>query len=71
MTPREKAQARAQRNRMISETDFVMLPDVVVTVEQRNEMEDYRQALRDITAQFDAAATAEDLVWPVPPAWFY
>lgn len=71
MTPREKAQARAQRNRMISETDFVMLPDVVVTVEQRNEMEDYRQALRDITAQFSGAATAEDLVWPVPPAWFH
>jgi hypothetical protein len=71
MTPREKAQARAQRNRMISETDFVMLPDSDYAQAQRDEMKVYRQALRDITAQFDAAATADDLVWPVPPAWFY
>lgn len=38
---------RNKRNKLISETDYLALSDVTLTPE----MADYRQALRDITAQ--------------------
>ena len=52
-------QIRAQRDQLISQTDWWMLPDRSPTDEQKA----YRQALRDITEQSDL----NNIVWPTPP----
>ena len=56
--------ARAKRNQLIAETDYLMMPDYPVPVEVRASVETYRQSLRDITEQ----AGFPDLIdWPVKP----
>jgi RecB family exonuclease len=51
---------RAERNRLIAETDWWALSDVTMTAEQTA----YRQALRDIT---DSYSSLDDVVWPTKP----
>lgn len=52
---------RAQRNRLLQESDWTQLPDVpIATKDARAE---YRQALRDVTEQADPF----NIVWPQPP----
>jgi len=51
---------RAERNRLIAETDWWVLPDRTATQAQL----DYRQALRDIT---DTYTSLDDVVWPTKP----
>ena len=51
---------RLQRDSLIAETDWWVLPDRTPTQAQL----DYRQALRDIT---DTYTSLEDVVWPVKP----
>ena len=51
---------RAERDRLIAETDWWASSDLTMTQEQR----DYRQALRDITQTY---SSLEDVVWPVKP----
>lgn len=51
---------RSQRDRLIAETDWWMMPDLTATDEQIA----YRQALRDIT---DTYTSLEDVVWPTKP----
>jgi len=51
---------RAERNRLIAETDWWALSDVTMTPEQ----EAYRQALRDITNTY---SSLDDVVWPTKP----
>lgn len=51
---------RAERNRLISETDYLALSDTTLTPE----MAVYRQSLRDITSQL---GFPENIVWPVKP----
>ena len=51
---------RAERNRLIAETDWWVLPDRTATQAQL----DYRQALRDIT---DNATSLDDVTWPTKP----
>ena len=51
---------RAERDRLIAETDKEVLPDRTPT----QAMLDYRQALRDITNSY---TSLEDVVWPVKP----
>ena len=38
---------RAERDKLLAETDHMMLPDYPITQESKDEMETYRQALRD------------------------
>jgi hypothetical protein len=52
--------ARTERNRLLSETDFYALSDVVMS----DDMETYRQALRDLPASVE---NSEDVVWPEKP----
>ena len=52
---------RAERNRLLAETDYLALADVTLT----DEMKAYRQALRDLPANTDDPANP---VWPVKPA---
>ena len=51
---------RAQRNKLIAESDWMANSDVTMSDEWRT----YRQALRDITTQSDPS----NITWPTPPA---
>lgn len=58
----EAKQARAQRDRMLTESDFAVLPDAPVSDAQA--WKDYRQALRDLPEQ---AGFPEEITWPTKP----
>lgn len=53
-------QLRHERNKLIVETDWWVLPDRTPTQDQL----DYRQALRDITNIY---TSTDDVVWPEKP----
>ena len=55
------AELREERDRLISKTDWWVLPDRTPTDAQKN----YRQALRDITNTY---TSLEDVVWPTLPS---
>lgn len=52
---------RDERNKRISQSDWMANSDVTMSEEWRT----YRQALRDIT---DTYTSLDDVVWPTPPA---
>jgi hypothetical protein len=54
------AELRAERDRRIAETDWWASSDLTMTAEQA----EYRQALRDITAEY---TSLEDVIWPTQP----
>jgi len=51
---------RAERDRLIAETDWWASSDLTMTAEQTA----YRQALRDITEDY---SSLDDVVWPTKP----
>jgi hypothetical protein len=55
-------QIRAQRNILLSQTDWIFAPDVTLKNEQA--WLKYRQSLRDIPQTF---STPEEVVWPNKP----
>lgn len=64
---------RAERDRRISVTDYLMTPDYPLTEEQRAAWSAYRQALRDITEQpgfpwLGGGTDDTECPWPEPPA---
>lgn len=57
---------RKERNRLLAETDWWVLPDRTATQVQT----DYRQALRDITTQtptLDSNGELQGITWPTKP----
>ena len=54
-------QIRAERNRRLAETDWMVLPDVPIDRESLQELMSYRQALRDIPEQ---PGFPERIFWP-------
>lgn len=56
---------RRERDALIAETDWMILPDAPLTESEVAEVKAYRQALRDIPQDFGAPA---DVVWPAMPA---
>ena len=56
------AGVRAERDRLLAESDWTQLPDVPLTTKEA--WAAYRQALRDITEQ---PGFPFDVVWPEPP----
>lgn len=58
------SQIRAQRDRLLAETDYLLMPDYPIAGEALDALAVYRQALRDITKQdtFPAAVS-----WPEKP----
>lgn len=56
----KKTEVRAQRTRLLEETDFYGFSDVTMT----SEMSTYRQALRDVPSQEGFPTT---IVWPTKP----
>ncbi len=58
------AQVRAQRDALISQCDWTVLPDASLTSDKQTAWRIYRQALRDITTQ---PAFPASIDWPVSP----
>ena len=52
---------RAQRNFLLSQSDWTQLADAPLSPEQKQAWTVYRQALRDVPSSF---ATPEEVVWP-------
>lgn len=52
---------RAERDRLLAETDYWMFSDTDTVTQAQL---DYRQALRDIT---DSATSLDDVTWPTKP----
>ena len=55
---------REERNIRLTQCDWVLMPDVVMTEEVKQAWLDYRQALRDLPAN---TTDPENPVWPTPP----
>ena len=49
----KKSRIRAQRNELLKQCDFSVLSDVPFSAEQKQEVLDYRQALRDMMENLD------------------
>jgi len=58
------AQVRAERDRLLVESDWTQMPDSPLNGEQKNAWADYRQELRDLPQSF---ATPDEVVWPTAP----
>jgi hypothetical protein len=52
---------RAQRNQLLTQSDWTQLADAPLSPEQRNAWATYRQALRDLPSSF---SSPEGVVWP-------
>lgn len=58
------AEARVKRDALLAETDFMMMPDYPLSEAKRQALTVYRQALRDVPAQF---GFPRQIVWPAKP----
>lgn len=56
------AEAREKRNALIAETDFMMMPDYPLSEAKRQALTVYRQALRDVPAQY---GFPRQIDWPL------
>lgn len=64
-TDEEKAvNIRAQRDRLLAETDYLLMPDYPLAGESLDALAVYRQALRDITTQ---ETFPSSVAWPEKP----
>ena len=57
-------QIRSKRNSLLSQTDYLMMPDYPISDDKRKLIEEYRQALRDIPEQSGFPRT---IAWPEKP----
>lgn len=55
---------REKRDALISETDFLMMPDYPISDEDREAVKAYRQALRDVPQQ---SGFPQEIYWPALP----
>ena len=64
------ARVRAERDRRIAETDYLVMPDYPLSQEKLEEIKVYRQALRDLPQQSGFPWNGPDdpaCPWPVEP----
>ena len=59
------ANARTQRDKLLSDTDWTQTDDAPLSSEDKESVRKYRQGLRDITAQ---SGFPQAVVWPEKPA---
>lgn len=64
-TPMTAEEARAQRDKLLADTDWTQVLDAPIGTETREAYRAYRQALRDIPEQ---EGFPETIVWPELPA---
>ena len=55
---------RNYRNELLGKSDWTQLPDVPLTLEEKQSWATYRQALRDITEDYTAP---DEVMFPTPP----
>jgi hypothetical protein len=55
---------RSMRNILLAESDWSQLPDAVLTLDEKQAWQNYRQSLRDVPQNF---ATPKDVVFPTIP----
>ena len=60
---RAQADLRADRNRLLAETDFYALSDVTLS----DDMKTYRKDLRDLPAGKDTVDKCNNATWPTKP----
>ena len=60
---RAQADLRADRNRLLAETDFYALSDVTLS----DDMKKYRKDLRDLPAGKDTVEKCKNATWPTKP----
>lgn len=60
---------RAERNRLLSETDWTRLDDVNLATHQRDAWANYRQQLRDLPQHYadNEILSLEQVLWPAKP----
>jgi hypothetical protein len=63
LTERKWDEIKAERNRLLQESDYTQLPDAPFTNEEIELWQTYRQALRDITLNKDPF----NITWPITP----
>jgi hypothetical protein len=56
--------AREKRDKLIAETDFMVMPDYPLTKSALTKVKTYRQSLRDITKQ---PSFPSEIIWPEKP----
>lgn len=59
---------RRHRDRLLADSDWTQVPDAPLTEVQVAAWREYRQALRDLPAVYTDVQSAEDVVFPEPPA---
>jgi len=68
---RAKAEAlerlRAERDRLLRDSDWTQLPDAPLTPEERAEWAAYRQALRDLPQEVERLGGPARAAMPTPP----
>jgi len=55
---------REQRNKMLTDCDWTILPDSPKTTDEKTQWTTYRQSLRDVTTTF---STPDSVEWPHIP----
>lgn len=68
-------EVRSERNKRLSETDYIHFPDVIINGELKLQYLIYRQKLRDITSVIDQWLSDKDITsvsvfgvpWPEKP----
>ena len=62
---------RAERDRRLAETDYLLMPDYPLSEGQRTVLQSYRQSLRDLPSQEGAPwdGGGEETPWPEIPTW--
>ena len=55
---------RSNRNALLAQTDWCVLPDSPLSPELLEAMKEYRQKLRDITKDYD---NPDDVIFPINP----
>ena len=60
---RDLAELRNRRNRLLAQTDFYALSDVIIS----EAMQTYRQELRDLPSGLDTVEKVANATWPTKP----
>lgn len=58
------SRAREERDRLLQESDYLLMPDYPISEENLEEVSVYRQQLRDITKQ---EGFPKEIEWPIKP----
>lgn len=58
---------RANRNSLLSESDWTQMPDSPLSASKKTEWATYRQALRDLPANNSSADAIDDVTFPNKP----